>query len=560
MSRTYLKVPFPQKDAAKSLGAKWDATIGSWYVPETVDLTPFGPWLTGSLSTALATPAPVSSTALADPLRATTALAVGKTGVPLSRLLAGVASAVASAYKAGVWTTVEVTDVKPRGGHVYLELSERDKTGTLIAKATGTLWAATANRILPEFERATGATLAPGIKLLVRARPVYKPQFGFSVDIDAIDPDYTLGDLEARKREIRARLQADGIFAAQKLLATPWDFNAVLVVAPDGAAGLGDFQAESQRLEAHGICRFVHVHSRFQGEGAAAEIASALLASLERWREAHKTAPDAVVIIRGGGAVNDLAWLNDHELARLVCTLPVPVFTGIGHERDSTLIDEVAHTRFDTPSKVIAGIEQVIVRRTREAADAYETVVQAAVLAAQRARSTADRLDAEVQADAARQIDLARRRSLELLASVKEIAVTTVHQARALASEGFAAVRQGATQTLASARAESKENADFVRERAGSHALRVRVEVDASFAQVVQGSRQVVRDARSSSEALVREVAGQGPDKTLGRGFAVIRDDVGRPVTRSTQVEAGQAVSVQFMDGSVAAHVDGRQT
>ena len=224
------------------------------------------------------------------------------------------------------------------------------------------------------------------------------------------------------------------------------------------------------------------------------------------------------------------------------------------------MIDEVAHSTFDTPSKVIAGIEQVIVRRTREASIAYEAVVQTAELATQRARSSVERLDAEVRADAARQIDLARRKSLELLASVKEISVATVHRARALANEGLAAVRQGSADNLASARAESKAHADFVLERAGSHALRVRVEVDASFAQMAQSSRQVIRDARSSSEALVREIAGQGPDKTLGRGFAVVRDDVGRPVTRATQVAAGQGISVQFLDGSVVAHVDGKQT
>ena len=560
MPRTYLKVSFAQKDAAKSLGAKWDATIGSWYVPETLDLAPFATWLPGGVSTALTTPTQGSATALADLSRTTTALAVGKTGVSLSRLLAGVASAVAAAYKTGVWTTVEVTDVRPRGGHVYLELSERDKSGTLIAKATGTIWAGTANAILPEFERATGATLAPGIKLLVRARPVYKPQFGFSLDIEAIDPDYTLGDLEARKREIRSKLQADGLFGAQKLLPAPWDFNAVLVVAPDGAAGLGDFQAESQRLQAHGICTFIYVHSRFQGEGAAAQIASALLASLEQWTEDHPCGPDAVVIIRGGGAVNDLAWLNDYDLARLICELPVPVFTGIGHERDSTVLDEVAHTRFDTPSKVIAGIEQLIVRRTREALGAYEAVVQAAELAVQKARASLERFDADARASAARQLELARRMSLELLAAVKEVSVATVHEAKARSNEGLTAVQQGSIQALAGARTESTTRAEFVLERAGSHVLRVRVEVDASFSQVSQGARRVVQDAGRQSEALVREITGQGPDKTLGRGFAVVRDDAGKPVTRFGQVTPGQGVSVQFWDGSVGAHVDGKQT
>ncbi|WP_428422684.1 exodeoxyribonuclease VII large subunit [Methylibium sp.] len=553
MPRTYLKVPFQQKDAAKSLGARWDAAIGSWYVPENIDPAPFTAWLSGSLR-AVAT-APPSATALTASAPGT-AMAVPQKGVPLSQLLAGVASAVAAAYRGGVWTTVEVTEVKTRSGHVYLDLSERDRDATLIAKATGTIWASTANRILPEFERATGATLAPGIKLLLRARPVFKPQFGFSLDIDAIDPDYTLGDLEARKREIRARLQREGIFDAQKQLPAPWDFNAVLVVAPDGAAGLGDFQAESKRLSAHGVCEFVYVHSRFQGEGAAAEIAGALRAALDAWNRDHSEPPDAVVIIRGGGAVNDLAWLNDHDLARLVCNLAVPVFTGIGHERDSTVLDEVAHTSFDTPSKVIAGIEQVIVRRTREASDAFRTVVQAAGLAAQRARAAAQRLDAEVRAGAGRHVEFAKRRAAALFGDVKEVSVASIHEARMLIREGAAAVRQGSAQAVTTARRESRVNVDFVLERAGSHTMRARAAVDASFAVMSQGARQAVQDARRSSEALMREIAGQGPQKTLGRGFAIVRDTSDGPVTRAAQVAPGQAVSVQFADGSVRVKVD----
>lgn len=558
MARTYIKVPFPQKDAAKSLGAKWDADAGSWYVPDTLDVAAFAAWLPGQFPAAVSAPAdaPARSVSMAT-LHGARALTTARSGVPLSRLLAGVADAVAAVYKAGVWTTVEVTDVKPRGGHVYLELSERDRQGTLVAKATGTLWAGTANRILPEFERATGAVLAPGIKLLVRARPVYKPQFGFSLDIDAIDPDYTLGDLEARKREIRARLQAEGVFGAQKLLPAPWDFNAVLVVAPDGAAGLGDFQAESVRLSVFGVCGFTYVHSRFQGEGAAAAIGHALLTALERWPDAHDAPPDAVVIIRGGGAVNDLAWLNDHALVRLVCELPVPVFTGIGHERDRTLLDEVAHTAFDTPSKVIAGIEQVIGRRTREALEAFQAVIRAAARAAQASRAAAQRCDGDVRGGAIRQLELATRRTAEHFGSVKEVSVATIHQALGWAKDTMTAVRQGSAQAVAAARTASQARADFGLERAGSHRRRVRADCAGSMATLSQSAQRVVQDARRLSESLVREIAGQGPQKNLARGFAVVRNGRGAPVTRAQGVAPGQVVSVQFADGSVAARVDG---
>ena len=196
------------------------------------------------------------------------------------------------------------------------------------------------------------------------ARPVFKAQHGFTLEIDVIDSEYTLSDLEARKREIRARLQAEGVFGANKQLETPWDFNTVLLVAPEGGAGLGDFQAEANRLEASGLGRFTYALSRFQGEGAAREICDCLQAALAAW--SGRDLPDAVVIIRGGGAVNDLAWLNDYDLARLICDCPVPVLTGIDHERDSTLLDEVANMKFDTPSKVVVGIEQLIVRRAAE--------------------------------------------------------------------------------------------------------------------------------------------------------------------------------------------------
>lgn len=377
VAQTYLTVSFKDKDAAKALGARWDGVQRQWYVPEGRELTPFAQWLPAGIEAVSASTSTALSSAQLQNGATTSgsnlALA-GKKGVSLSSLLAGVSQAVAQAYRAGVWTLVEVVELRANGGHVFMGVSERDASGAVLAKTSAVIWQSTANTILPEFERATGAQLAPGIKLLVRARPVFKPLHGFSIEIDAIDPEYTLGDLEAKKREIRERLQMEGVFTANKQLPSPWDFNAVLVVAPEGGAGLGDFQAEANRLEQFGVCRFTYVYSRFQGEGAAKEICDALQAALDAWLYAETGPPDAVVIIRGGGAVNDMAWLNDYDLARFICDLNIPVLTGIGHERDNTVLDEVASTRFDTPSKVAAGIEHVISRRTTEAKAHFEGI------------------------------------------------------------------------------------------------------------------------------------------------------------------------------------------
>ena len=366
MINTYLDVPFKEKDDAKALGARWDVQARKWYIPEGSELTPFHRWLSKELPAQPQNPV-VSSEQAANYSVATIQ------GIPLSQLLSNVQRVVAAAFQQGVWTLVEVMQVQAKNGHVYLELSERNAAGDALATARAIIWANNADRILPDFQRATGVTLAPGIKLLVRARPTMHSRFGFSLEIDAIDPDYTLGDLEAKKREIRTRLQQEGVFNTNRQLPAVWDFNHVLVIAPENAAGLGDFQAEAKRLQHFGLCRFYYEHSLFQGEQASMQICAALERGLNQCRKLGIKL-DAVVLIRGGGAVNDLAWLNNYELVRMICLMGIPVFTGIGHERDSTVLDEVAHTSFDTPSKVISGIEQLIFQRAQEARDCFNRV------------------------------------------------------------------------------------------------------------------------------------------------------------------------------------------
>jgi exodeoxyribonuclease VII large subunit len=569
MANTFLTVPFKDKDAAKGLGARWDAAQRQWFVPEGREIAPFALWL----------PAGVTSASNADVVSmldepAALALPVKK-GISLSSLLAGVSRAVAQAYQAGVWTLVEVVELRANAGHVYLEVSERDAHGSVLAKARAVIWQSTASAILPAFEQATGAQLAPGIKLLVRARPVFKAQYGFSLDIDAIDQAYTLGELEARKQGIRAQLQAEGVFAANKQLPPPWDFHAVLVVAPTGGAGLGDFQAEADRLQSHGVCRFTYALSRFQGEGAPKEIRHALQAALGQGSGPAPTPFDAVVILRGGGAVNDLAWLNDYDLARLICDLPVPVMTGIGHERDNTVLDEVAHTRYDTPSKVIAGIEQRINQRVGEVKANFAQVSNLASRATQAAKDQAGKLDMTVRSEALRHLAQGKQGASEHLAAIRMDAMQGVRKAAEQSRDALQAVKMAVAAQLAEAkgdvpalwsqialgsahslRAAAAENAalkDGILERARQDAMRARqVSCDALDA-VSDSARRLVRSAATDSQALLREITGQGPEKTLQRGYAIVRSQSGKPLTRVSQAMDGAAIEIEFQDGRVAA-------
>lgn len=567
MANTYLTVSFKEKDSVKALGARWDNDAKRWYVLDGQDLAPFATWLPNS-------PQASTTRAVASPTPST-ALQVAPRGIPLSRLLQGVAKAVADAYAAGVWTTAEVLRASARDGHVYLELSERDADGRVLAKANAAIWARTAERIIPEFERATGATLGAGIKLLVRARPVYKPQFGFTLDIDAIDPTYTLGDLEAKKRELRERLKREQLFDLNKRLPAPWDFCAVLVVAPQGGAGLGDFSKEADRLARFAICRFTYVNSRFQGEGAAGEILEAVMAGLAQFPDSQP--PDAVILIRGGGAVNDLAWLNDYNLARFICECPVPVFTGIGHERDSTVLDEVAHTCYDTPSKVIAGIEQQVTQRAREARTAFEGIFSQGRRDIDRMQTSIERLDREVKAAASSTLADARAQCSQLMADLRFDSVRVVHRAAREVQELNGEVRNGAAAHVAQAKLVVPAALNAVKaevfsalrtakvqvdatlpallDRAGLDIRRSRAAADAELNSVVDRSRQTIRNASIGAQALFREIAGQGPQKTLGRGFAIVRAADGRTLTSAESAASAESIEVAFKDGKVDATV-----
>ena len=175
--KEYLTATYAEKEKVKALGARFDSDVKKWFVPEGLDLAPFRVWLpAASGQTApVAAERPIAAGVARFPMRLNQENAVSKKGISLSQLLAGVTRAIAQTFGAGVWTTVEVVSARAHSnGNVYLEISESDVSGSVIAKSGAVIWASNANRILPEFEKATGAMVGPGIKLLVRAKPGFK--------------------------------------------------------------------------------------------------------------------------------------------------------------------------------------------------------------------------------------------------------------------------------------------------------------------------------------------------------------------------------------------------
>ena len=293
----------------------------------------------------------------------------------LSEYLATVQEVIQLTFDGAVWVKAEIRNLSIKGGHYYIELAEKDEEShKVIASCKGTIWKFTAQKIVLKFERESGIELSKDLNVLIKVKARFDPQYGFSVNIEDIDSSFTLGDIAKRYQQILLRLTEEGLLNNNKQLPVPFDIQNVLVIAPENAAGLGDFKKDADALAQAGVCHFVYHSATFQGNTASASIIQVLGRALRQWAQDYLIAPDLIVIIRGGGAVNDLAYLNDYDLAALLCKRTVPIWVGIGHEKDRTILDEIAHRSFDTPSKVIAGIRNLIVERVNEVSTALQII------------------------------------------------------------------------------------------------------------------------------------------------------------------------------------------
>ena len=263
------------------------------------------------------------------------------------------------------WIQAELSDVRTNySGHCYLEFVQKDASGNnLIAKARGTIWSNIFKMLKPYFEQETGQAFTSGIKVLVEVSVEFHELYGYSLTVLDIDPTYTVGDMERKRREILRQLEEEGVIDLNKELEMPILPQRVAVISSATAAGYGDFCNQlANNPRGYGF-RTELFSAIMQGERVEESIIAALDAIYERMEEF-----DVVVIIRGGGATSDLSGFDTYELAANCAQFPLPIITGIGHERDDTVLDKVAHTRVKTPT---AAAEYLIARMDK-CADALD--------------------------------------------------------------------------------------------------------------------------------------------------------------------------------------------
>jgi len=447
----------------------------------------------------------------------------------LNRLIKGALDAWSGNY-GDVLVVAEVAEIRCGAtGHYYAKLVERRGEG-VVAELDAVVWSRYV-RTLDEFRAATGTPVAPGMEILLRGRVTYHERYGLKLEITEVDPTYTLGEMQRQRRETIARLVAEGLMERNRHLAVPLVPQRIAVVASTGSAGYQDFVDQLLRNPYGYAFQHTAFNAVVQGDQAEKSLSDAF-ARLARVGGSF----DVAVLVRGGGSQVDLSAFDTYGAAAAIACCPVPVLTGIGHERDETVADMVAHTRAKTPTaaaEVIVGIVREFEERLEEAWTLLVSTARESLGA------LPDRLTS-----LARELDGAARRTGACERERLGSAVT------ALAGRTLARLRWHADVLGAQARRfGNTARAPYSRAGADLQSSAVRL-------RVVARSALAGDEIRLDSRA--RGLEHLDPARVLARGFSVTRYE-GRAIRAPGAVPVGAAICTTLAGGAIVSRVESKE-
>lgn len=401
------------------------------------------------------------------------------------------------------WVVAETTDVRINQ-HCYLQLLEKNsKTGATVAKIKAIIWGNQFRFLNARFKQVTGRDIGNDMKIMVCLSVNYSPQYGLTVVINDINPEFTLGDMERQRQEILNRLTQEGIIGQNKTVPVPPVLQRIAIVSAAGAAGYGDFMKQLTDNK-YGVCFYPCL---FQATMQGVKTVPTVLAALDKV-EQNQHLFDCVVIIRGGGGTEELNSFDNYDLARRVATFPLPVIVGIGHERDITVLDYVAGIRVKTPT---AAAEHIILQAANALAhigDLSNQVVSIARDYIARAKEQLLYYAGNLPIMAQRIIDTNTLRLQNFIQNIP------LHVQRRIESENAQLARQKDAIKNAVAQVKMKET------------MRL--------------------------EALGDKIELLSPRKVMARGYTLTTCE-GKIMTDAAQLEAGKLVTIHFRDGKVVA-------
>lgn len=472
----------------------------------------------------------------------------------LSELNGQIQEALLDAFPAAVWVVAEISELKEnRSGHCYLELVEK-QGDDIVARSRATIWSYTYRMLKPYFETTTGQLFTHGIKILIQATVEYHPAYGMSMNIKDIDPTYTVGDMALQRKEIIERLQKEGVFDMNKELALPLVPQKIAVISSATAAGYQDFMTQLENNE-NG---FIFYTKLFEAYMQGAEAVPSIIRALDRIFE-YEDFFDAVVIIRGGGATADLGSFDNYELAINITQFPLPVITGIGHEKDDTIIDLVAHTRMKTPTAVaeflINGVERFyehllelengVVQLTREVLDVQRDRLESL------AENISDTVSDFIR-DREKKLSI---RGNRLQKAVAAFSFNKIYELNKVRHRLDSSVSVWAVE----ARNEISRRIRMLKRVVGELVLKQKSQVLHLQDLLASRARRLVLAENDRFRMNQNTVRLLDPENVLKRGFTLTLKD-GKIVKSAGQLKAGETLETRFADGNIESKITKEHT
>lgn len=489
--------------------------------------------------------------------------------ISLGELLLNIKSTINSTFRQAHWVRATIASMNRKKGHIYMELVDSGQNESISKpRCRGVCWKKPAIEIERKFLNDTGINLRSSIDVLLNVKVDFSPEYGFSLNIINIDPQYSIGGIERQIKDVRDALIKSNVYQNNLALPRPSFFTRIAVLAPLNAAGLEDFKMDVLPLVSNKTLDIDYYYAPFQGE----DCGNKMVYELRDIYRNHKNLEyDCVVIIRGGGAALDLAFLNHFHLANACCKFPIPVFCGIGHATDKTILDEVCHI-FDTPSKV------------------SKYIVNAITTTIENARTNIKTINREISRLTTEQGGILSFHSLNIKNQIEKIIVSNMNDLERLAytikssgqllfkqSDALNVVKKEFKQAVENHMKHEKLNLSLTFKDMNTNSTRKLSENKKSLmnaqdnynmlitrkvienlknlqtlsVQVKSISNTQINHHKNQLELMIKNAVGFGVDHTIKQGFALVRDCNGEIIKDGADLIKNRTYNTTFRDCEV---------
>ncbi|PID93251.1 MAG: exodeoxyribonuclease VII large subunit [Bacteroidetes bacterium] len=445
----------------------------------------------------------------------------------LSELTSELKMVIQDHFRRPVWIKAEISSIKKgQKGHYYLELVE-NRYGIIESKAQAMVWASHANRIIPHFEAATGTRLSKGMTILFQGSVVFHIIYGFSIHIQFIDPEYTLGEMAREREAVIARLRKEGFMEMNKELLPPTVPQRLAIIAAPGSKGLNDF-TKTLQTHCHAIAFETTLFAAImQGENAAPDIIRNL-----RIIEAQHQDYDVIILIRGGGAELDLTCFDEYELCAILAQVSLPVITGIGHTDDETICDLIASQRTKTPTDAAMFICGAIADFQQRLQTSEEALHRHAQSALEMAKTNLKGNEQRLQRELTHRIHFQNSYIQNLSTNVKRITQSILDQEKEQIARTTATIKQKSNLALFQQKNLLTRNHLLMESNVKNRLLR---------------EEERIRNLQKLVQIL-------HPENTLRRGFSITLKE-GKALTDSSSLKEGDQVETTLFKGSITSMI-----